>query len=50
MTELVTFGETMLRYAPPPGERLETADAFSVHVGGAEIARSILKVGLEERF
>ena len=33
---LVTFGETMLRYAPPAGERFGTADAFSVHVGGAE--------------
>lgn len=36
MTELVTFGETMLRYAPPQGERFGNADAFSVHVGGAE--------------
>lgn len=36
MSELVTFGETMLRYTSPPGERLESADSFSVHVGGAE--------------
>jgi 2-dehydro-3-deoxygluconokinase len=36
MTEVVTFGETMLRYAPPRGKRLENADAFDVHVGGAE--------------
>ncbi|MFT4909262.1 MAG: 2-dehydro-3-deoxygluconokinase [Natronomonas sp.] len=36
MSELVTFGETMLRYTPPPGERLETADDLSVDVGGAE--------------
>lgn len=36
MTELVTFGETMLRYSPPPGKRLENAEAFDVHVGGAE--------------
>lgn len=36
MTEIATFGETMLRYAPPPGKRLENADAFDVHVGGAE--------------
>ena len=36
MTDLVTFGETMLRYTPPPGERLETADSFAVDVGGAE--------------
>jgi len=36
MTDLVTFGETMLRYTPPDGKRLENADAFTVHVGGAE--------------
>lgn len=36
MSELVTFGETMLRYTPPPGERLENADTLSVDVGGAE--------------
>ena len=36
MSDLVTFGETMLRYTPPPGERLESADTFSVDVGGAE--------------
>ncbi len=35
MSSLVTFGETMLRFAPPDGERIETADTFSVHVGGA---------------
>jgi 2-dehydro-3-deoxygluconokinase len=49
MTELVTFGETMLRYTPPPGERLETADAFSVHVGGAEsnVAVAAARLGRE---
>jgi 2-dehydro-3-deoxygluconokinase len=36
MADLVTFGETMLRYAPPRGKRFENADAFAVHVGGAE--------------
>ncbi|PSQ33435.1 2-keto-3-deoxygluconate kinase [Halobacteriales archaeon SW_12_69_24] len=36
MSDLVTFGETMVRYAPPAGDRLETADRFAVHVGGAE--------------
>ena len=36
MARLVTFGETMVRYTPPPGDRLESADRFSVHVGGAE--------------
>jgi len=49
MTELVTFGETMLRYTPPPGERLETADAFSVRVGGAEsnVAVAAARLGRE---
>jgi 2-dehydro-3-deoxygluconokinase len=46
---LVTFGETMLRYAPPAGERFETADAFSVHVGGAEsnVAVAASRLGRE---
>lgn len=36
MTDLVTFGETMLRFSPPRGERLETAREFDVQAGGAE--------------
>jgi 2-dehydro-3-deoxygluconokinase len=36
MSGIVTFGETMLRYAPPAGKRFENADSFAVHVGGAE--------------
>jgi 2-dehydro-3-deoxygluconokinase len=36
VTDLVTFGETMLRLSPPRGERLETADALDVQAGGAE--------------
>jgi 2-dehydro-3-deoxygluconokinase len=36
MTDLVTFGETMLRLSPPRGERLETADTYDVQPGGAE--------------
>ncbi|SEK31366.1 bifunctional 2-dehydro-3-deoxygluconokinase/2-dehydro-3-deoxygalactonokinase [Haloferax larsenii] len=36
MTDLVTFGETMLRLSPPRGERLETAREFEVQAGGAE--------------
>jgi 2-dehydro-3-deoxygluconokinase len=49
MSDLVTFGETMLRYTPPAGDRLETADRFAVHVGGAEsnvaVAAARLGVG-----
>lgn len=36
MTGLATFGETMLRFSPPRGERLETAGTFDVVSGGAE--------------
>ncbi|SHG51853.1 bifunctional 2-dehydro-3-deoxygluconokinase/2-dehydro-3-deoxygalactonokinase [Halobaculum gomorrense] len=36
MTDLVTFGETMLRLSPPQGTRLETTAEFDVRVGGAE--------------
>jgi 2-dehydro-3-deoxygluconokinase len=36
MTDLVTFGETMLRLSPLRGERLETADTYDVQPGGAE--------------
>jgi 2-dehydro-3-deoxygluconokinase len=36
MTDLVTFGESMLRLSPPGDDRLERADALDVHVAGAE--------------
>jgi 2-dehydro-3-deoxygluconokinase len=36
MTELVTFGETMLRLSPPSGDRLETATALEFRTAGAE--------------
>ncbi|NEU58890.1 bifunctional 2-dehydro-3-deoxygluconokinase/2-dehydro-3-deoxygalactonokinase [Halorussus sp. MSC15.2] len=36
MTDLVTFGETMLRLSPPDGERLETADDLELRAAGAE--------------
>ena len=36
VTDLVTFGETMLRLSPPRGERLETARELDVQAGGAE--------------
>ena len=36
MTDLVTFGETMLRLTPPAGDRLETTDTYDVQPGGAE--------------
>jgi len=36
MSDLVTFGETMLRLSAPQGDRLERATSLDVHVGGAE--------------
>ncbi|WP_049986389.1 bifunctional 2-dehydro-3-deoxygluconokinase/2-dehydro-3-deoxygalactonokinase [Halobellus rufus] len=36
MTDIVTFGETMLRLSPPPGDRLETTRELDVRTGGAE--------------
>jgi 2-dehydro-3-deoxygluconokinase len=36
MTDLVTFGETMLRLSPSNGERLETADDLEFRAAGAE--------------
>jgi len=49
MADLVTFGETMLRYSSPPGERLELADRLDVHVGGAEsnVAVAAAELGRE---
>jgi 2-dehydro-3-deoxygluconokinase len=34
--DLVTFGESMLRYSPPDSERLELADELEIRVAGAE--------------
>ncbi|ELY51299.1 bifunctional 2-dehydro-3-deoxygluconokinase/2-dehydro-3-deoxygalactonokinase [Natronorubrum bangense] len=36
MSDLVTFGETMLRLSPPDNERLETTVEFEVRAAGAE--------------
>ncbi|WP_135829734.1 bifunctional 2-dehydro-3-deoxygluconokinase/2-dehydro-3-deoxygalactonokinase [Halorussus halobius] len=36
MTDLVTFGETMLRLSPPDSERLEAADRLELRAAGAE--------------
>ena len=36
MSDLVTFGETMLRLSPPRNERIETASEFEVRAAGAE--------------
>ncbi len=36
MSDLVTFGESMLRLSPPGDERLESASSLQIHVGGSE--------------
>jgi len=49
MTDLVTFGESMLRLAPPRGERLERARTLDVEVGGAEsnVAVAAARLGVD---
>ncbi|WP_276271782.1 bifunctional 2-dehydro-3-deoxygluconokinase/2-dehydro-3-deoxygalactonokinase [Haloarcula litorea] len=49
MTDLVTFGETMLRLSPPDDERLETADQYTVRAAGAEsnVAVAAQRLGLD---
>jgi len=41
MTELVTFGETMLRLSPDEGERLATARELTVQASGAESSAAV---------
>ncbi len=49
MTDLVTFGETMLRLSPPRGERLETTRELGVQAGGAEsnVAVGAARLGVD---
>ena len=49
MTDLVAFGETMLRLSPPEGTRLETARRLDARVGGAEsnVAVAAASLGLD---
>ncbi len=49
VTDLVTFGETMLRLSPPRGDRLETAREFDVQAGGAEsnVAVGAARLGVD---
>lgn len=41
MTDLVTFGEAVLRLSPPRGQRLATADRFDAFVGGNECSVAV---------
>lgn len=48
MVDVVTFGETMIRLAPPDFERLEQASTLKVTVGGSEltVAAGVCRLGL----
>lgn len=49
MTDLLTFGETMLRLSPPGNERIESASEFEVRAAGAEsnVAVAASRLGAE---
>lgn len=49
MTDLVTFGESMLRLSPPTGEPLERTDDLDLHVAGAEsnVAVAAQRLGID---
>ena len=48
MSTLVTFGEAMVRLAPPGHRRLEQTTSLEVTVGGAElnVASGVSRLGL----
>ncbi len=50
--DVVTFGETMLRFTPAKLQRFEQADAFEVHIGGSEsnTAVGLARLGLRVRW
>lgn len=52
MTDVFTFGEAMIRLSTPPGDTLETAPAFDVHVAGAEanVASTLGRLGRSVSF
>src|SRR5919198_2106970 len=41
MSDVVTFGEAMIRLSPPQFRRLEQAQALDVQVGGAELNTAV---------
>lgn len=52
MSDLVTFGEAMLRLSPANFNRLEQATSFDVNIGGAElnVAVMVARFGLSASF
>jgi 2-dehydro-3-deoxygluconokinase len=47
MSEIVTFGEAMIRLSPPGFRRLEQAHSLDLHIGGAELntAMALARLG-----
>jgi 2-dehydro-3-deoxygluconokinase len=41
MAEIITFGEAMVRLAPPHFQRLEQARQFDIEIGGAELNTAV---------
>ena len=50
--DLVTFGETMIRFSPPDYRRLEQAEQFDVHTGGSELNAAVAaqRLGLQTAY
>jgi 2-dehydro-3-deoxygluconokinase len=50
--DLVTFGEAMIRFSPPAGQRLEQASTLAATVGGSELNVAVLaaRLGLKSRW
>ena len=46
---IVTFGEAMVRFSPPPDSAIEKAEQFAVHTAGAEanVAAALARLGLD---
>ncbi|HEX5411420.1 MAG TPA: PfkB family carbohydrate kinase, partial [Terriglobia bacterium] len=49
MADVVTFGEAMIRLAPPHFQRLEQTNSLDVQVGGGElnVAVGVSRLGLK---
>ncbi len=52
MTDIITFGETMIRLSPPDHLRLEQTASFNLSAGGAElnVAAGVVRLGLTSTY
>ncbi len=52
MTDVVTFGETMIRLSPPDHLRLEQTSSLNLSVGGAElnVAAGLARLGIKSAY